>query len=185
MPSKSAITYFETPGPANTAAVIQIALDRYQKGGIDRVMVASTYGDTALQAARAFEEFGASLLVFGEVLEEGQSPAQEACRQLEAAGHKVIWGVHFNAMSTFTGENSARLVSEAYYRISEGFKVACEIVMIAASQGYLRKGQKVLAMGGTHRGTDTAIVASAAPITHFKDFEVHEILCKPYRRIKE
>jgi hypothetical protein len=29
-----------------------------------------------------------------------------------------------------------------------------------------------------------AIVASAAPITQFKDFEVNEILCKPYYRAK-
>jgi hypothetical protein len=101
---------------------------------------------------------------------------------LAKQGHQVIWGVHLNAMSVFTGDHSARLVSEAYYRVSEGFKVACEIVLIATSQGYLQPGDQVLAIAGTHRGADTAIVASAGAITQFKDFEVHELLCKPYRR---
>ncbi len=178
------ITYFENAGAENTAQVITLALTRFKKGGIDRIVIASTFGDTALAAAKAFEGSGAHLLVFGEVLDEGQRPAQDVCKSLMEQGHQVIWGVHWNAMSVFTGDHSARLVSEAYYRISEGFKVSCEIVLIATSQGYLLPGEQVLAIAGTHRGADTAIVASAAPITKLKDFEVHEILCKPYRRAK-
>ena len=178
------ITYFENAGSENTEEVIRLALERYKDGGIDEVIIASTYGETAKLAAKAFAGTGVRLLVFGEVLEEGQSPSRDVCEELETQGHQVIWGVHFNAMSAFTGGHSARLVSEAYYRISEGFKVVCEIVLVATSQGYLRAGERVLAIAGTSRGADTAIVASAAPITQFKDFEVHEILCKPYRRVK-
>ena len=178
------ITYFENAGSENTEKVIHLALERYKAGGIDEVIVASTYGRTARLSAKTFTGTDVRLLVFGEVLDEGQSPSREVCEELEAQGHRVIWGVHLNAMSIFTGDHSARLISEAYYRISEGFKVACEIVLIATSQGYLRAGERVLAIAGTSRGADTAIVASAAPITQFKDFEVHEILCKPYRRAK-
>jgi hypothetical protein len=178
------ITYFENAGSENTEAVIRLALERFKAGGIDEVIIASTYGGTAKLAAKAFTGTGARLLIFGEVLDEGQSPSGEVCEELKAQGYQVIWGIHLNAMSVFTGDHSARLVSEAYYRISEGFKVACEIVLVATSQGYLRPGERVIAIGGTHRGADTAIVANTASITQFKDFEVHEILCKPYRRAK-
>jgi hypothetical protein len=178
------ITYFENSGSENTEKVIRLALDRYKAGGIDEVIIASTFGGTAKLAAKSFTGTGIRLLVFGEVLDGIQSPSEDVVEELEAQGHKVIWGVHLNAMSVFTGDNSARLVSEAYYRISEGFKVVCEIVLVATSQGYLRPGERVLAIAGTSRGADTAIVASAAPITQFKEFEVHEILCKPYRRAK-
>ena len=157
---------------------------RYNTGGIDEVIIASSFGGTAKLAANVFEGTGVQLLVFGEVLDGEQSPSKDVCVELIEQGHRVIWGVHLNAMSTFTGDPSARLVSETYRRISEGFKVVCEIVLIATSEGFLRPGEKVLAIAGTSRGADTAIVANAAPITQFKDFEVHEILCKPYHRAK-
>jgi hypothetical protein len=162
------ITYFENSGSENTEKVIRLAIERYKAGGIDEVIIASTYGGTAKLAAKSFTGTGIRLLVFGEVLDGIQSPSEDVVEELEAQGHKVIWGVHLNA----------------YYRISEGFKVVCEIVLVATSQGYLRPGERVLAIAGTSRGADTAIVASAAPITQFKEFEVHEVLCKPYRRAK-
>jgi hypothetical protein len=178
------ITYFENAGSENTENVLRLALGRYNAGGIDEIIIASSYGGTARLAAKVFKGTGVQLLIFGEVLDGMQSPSNDVCEELSAMGHKVIWGVHLNAMSTFTGDLSARLVSESYRRISEGFKVVCEIVLIATSQGFLRPGEKVISIAGTSHGADTAIVASAAPITQFKDFEVHEILCKPYRRAK-
>jgi uncharacterized protein len=178
------ITYFENAGSENTENVIRLALARYKAGGIDEVIIASTFGGTAKLASKVFEGTGVRLLIFGEVLEGEQSPSKDVCEELVKQGHQVIWGVHINSMSTFTGDHSARLVSESFRRISEGFKVVCEIVLIATSQGFLHAGEKVLATAGTSRGADTAIVASAAPITQFKDFEVNEILCKPYHRAK-
>jgi uncharacterized protein len=180
----SEITYFDNAGSENTENVLRLALARYNKGGIDEVIIASSHGGTARLAAKVFEGTGVQLLIFGEVLDGDQSPSKDVCEELTGQGHKVIWGVHINSMSTFTGDLSARLVSETFRRISEGFKVVCEIVLIATSQGFLRTGEKVLAVAGTNRGADTAIVANAAPITQFKDFEIHEILCKPYRRAR-
>jgi hypothetical protein len=163
---------------------LELARERYDAGDIKKIILASTYGDTALSAADLFKSSGAHLIIFGEVLEGKQHPTADVCEKLRSQGHQIIWGVHLNAISQFTQDHSARLVSEAYYRISEGFKVACEITLIAASQGFIGHAEKILSIAGTHRGADTAIVAMAAPITKFNEFEVLEILCKPYSRTK-
>jgi len=179
---KQDITYFEKGGEENTDAVMQIALARYKQGDIDAVVVASSLGKSALKAAEIFQEIGTPLLIVGEVLDGKQSPAEEICEELIAAGHQVIWGLAMSQMSTFTHNDSAKLVADAYKRISEGFKVVCEIVLIATNAGYINKGSKVLSIAGTHSGADTAIVARAAGYDDFLQFQVHEILCKPYQR---
>lgn len=179
------IIYFEKTGPANTASALKIALNRYQAGGIDAIVLASTFGETALAAMEIFAPLKTHLIVVGELLKEGKSPSKDICRRLKDEGHEVIWGTHFNEMSTFTKDSSAALVSNAYYRISEGFKVCSEIVLMSASQGFLKIGEKVISIAGTHRGADTVIVAKAAAFSQFNDFEILEILCKPYQRIKE
>lgn len=179
------IRYFESSGEENTQATLNIALERYRQGDIDAVVMASSYGESAKLAVETFKGNRVKLLVVGEVLDGQQSPDETDQKYLEGLGCRVIWGLPLGAMSTFTRDPSAALVADAYRRISEGFKVACEIVLIATSQGYLQTGQKVLAIAGTHRGSDTAVVATAAPFTNFKKFEINEILCKPYQRTIE
>ena len=176
------ITYFESAGVQNTKEVLKIALERYQRGDIEAVVLASTYGESARQAAQVFAGCGAKLLVVGEVLDGKTSPPDETCRELEAMCHHVLWGATLSDMSAFTRDQTASVIMDCFRRVSEGFKVACEIVLMAASEGYLQPGRKVLAIAGTHQGSDTAVVATAATFAHFKDFEINEILCKPYQR---
>ena len=179
------ITYFETAGPVNTERTLEIAKARFLQGGIDAVVLASSYGETARKAADLFKGCDVNLLVVGEVLDGKQSPDEPVQEYLRGLGLKVIWGTTLGGMTTFTREPAAGLVADAYRRVSEGFKVVCEITLIAGSQGWLETGQKVIAIAGTHRGSDTAVVASAASFTNFKKFEVNEILCKPYQRANE
>jgi hypothetical protein len=179
------ITYFTTTGEQNTLATLNIARQRCQQGDIEAVVIASTFGESAKLADEIYKDSGIKLLIVGEVLDGKHSLDDDSRKFLEDMGHRIIWGMPLGAMSTFTRDQSAALVADAYRRVSEGFKVACEIVLIAASQGYLKTGQKVLSIGGTHRGSDTAVVATAAPFAGFKNFEINEILCKPYQREKE
>jgi hypothetical protein len=41
------------------------------------------------------------------------------------------------------------------------------------------RGEQVIAIGGTGRGSDTALVMLAASSQHIKRLRVNEILCKP------
>ncbi|MDO9546581.1 MAG: pyruvate kinase alpha/beta domain-containing protein [Pelolinea sp.] len=179
---KSEITYFEKGGEDNTAEVIEIALARFVMGDIEAVVIASTFGKTAKLAADVFAGTNAHLIIVGEVLDGEQSPSAKVCKLLSDQGHLVIWGLPMGAMSKFCRNDAPSLIADAYKRVSEGFKVVCEIVLIATSTGYLKIGQKVLSVAGTHSGADTIIIARAGGFDTFQEFQVHEILCKPYRR---
>jgi hypothetical protein len=179
---RSTIAYFDKAGEGNTEEVLKLASARYAEGDIKTVVIASTFGETAIKAAHVFKDSGARLLIVGEVLDGSQHPAPEICQQLEKEGHRVIWGLSMGQMSAFTKDESASLVAKAYKRISEGFKVVCEIILIGTSAGFLCPGAKVLAIAGTHRGADTAIVAYAGNYADFDSFQILEMLCKPYQR---
>ena len=179
---KNEITYFETNGENNTNDVLEIAKKRYLEGGIDVVVIASSLGKTALLAAEKFADTKVKLIIVGEVLEGEQCPSSEISNLLIDKGHKVIWGMPMGMMSKFSKNDTSSLIADAFKRVSEGFKVVCEIVFIATSLGFLKIGQKVISIAGTHNGADTAVVARAGGFDSFYEFQVHEILCKPYQR---
>jgi len=61
----------------------------------------------------------------------------------------------------------------------EGMKVACEISLMAADAGLIRTGEPTVAIAGSGRGADTAIVLTAANAQAFFEMKVMEVLCKP------
>ena len=61
----------------------------------------------------------------------------------------------------------------------EGMKVACEITVMAADAGLVPSGEEIIAIGGTGRGADTAVVVRAANAQDFFDLRILEIICKP------
>ena len=63
--------------------------------------------------------------------------------------------------------------------LDQGMKVAVEVVMQAVEVGFIEKGDRVIGIGGTSRGSDVAIVARAAGPDNFSDMWVSEILAKP------
>ncbi|MHA1607222.1 MAG: pyruvate kinase alpha/beta domain-containing protein, partial [Candidatus Freyarchaeota archaeon] len=63
--------------------------------------------------------------------------------------------------------------------ICDGFKVCIEISLMAADAGLIPVDKDVIAIGGTGRGADTAVVLKPAESSHFLDLRVHAILCKP------
>ena len=51
--------------------------------------------------------------------------------------------------------------------------------IMAADAGVIPVDQAVVAIGGTGRGADTAIVIQPANTTNFLDLDIHEIIAKP------
>jgi hypothetical protein len=65
--------------------------------------------------------------------------------------------------------------------MGQGFKVACEVAVMAADAGLVRTDEEIIAIAGVGRsgGADTALVVRAEPAHRFFDMKVKEILCKP------
>jgi uncharacterized protein len=63
--------------------------------------------------------------------------------------------------------------------ICRGMKVTAEITIMAADAGLVRCDEEVIAIAGSGRGADTAVVVQPANSQRFFDLKVKEIICKP------
>jgi hypothetical protein len=148
------ITYFESPGIDNTEETLRLAAERAEARGINKIVLASTRGDTARLAMERFAGTDIKMVVvphqygFGET----QRFPAELISELEQQGHRV----HFGTML-----------------------FCAEIILMATDAGCVSIGEKVIAVTGTGRGADTAVVANASTSTKFSDFHITEIICKP------
>ena len=181
------ITYFEKPGKANTERTLQLARERAEQLGIRQVVVASTGGDTGRKAAELFR--GSDLVVVthsaGFSEPNTQTLAEENREAILASGARLLTCQH-----AFGGLNRAIRRKLNTYQIDEiiaftlrifgeGMKVVCEITLMAADAGLIRTDEPVLAIAGSGRGADTAVVLRAANAQDFFDLRINEILCKP------
>jgi len=63
-----------------------------------------------------------------------------------------------------------------------GLKVAVEVTLMAADAGAIPVDRDVVAIGGTVRGADTALLIRPANTTNFLDLDIHEIIAKPFTK---
>jgi hypothetical protein len=177
------ITYFEEPGQENTEKTLELAIARAKARNIKKIVVASTRGETAKDLAARLGGTGITMVVvphqYGFMA--GQRFTKELAAELEGQGHAVHFGTMLFHTEHFYGVEAPKTLADLLRAFCQGMKVAVEIVLMAADGGKLEIGEEVVVVTGTGRGADTAVVAIAATSTHFKDFHVTEIICKPLR----
>ena len=175
------IIYFEKAGRENTAEVIELVKDRARARGIDKVVLASTRGDTARKATDAFEGTGLRLVVipwqFG--FGEKQPFPLELVTELQGKGHQVHFGTMLFHTEDLYGTTTPRVMANLLRTFGQGIKVCVEIIMMACDGGCTQQGERVIAVAGSGSGADTAVVASAAPSSKMTTLRIHEIICKP------
>ena len=176
------VTYFETLGPENTDVTFRLARERAHELGVRKIVIASTTGATARKALDYFRDDGVQLVIIPHQWdfhrEVNPFPADLAAT-LREAGHVV----HFGTMLFHTGELFGspvpQLMADLLRCFCQGFKVCFEIVLMATDAGHVKSGEQVIAIAGTGRGSDTALVLQAASSQHLKKLRVNEILAKP------
>lgn len=180
-------TYFATPGRGNTEAVLQIAKRRADELGIRSILVASTFGDTGVAAAELFTGYDVVVVTHstGFAAPNAQELTAENRARIEALGAKILTCQH-----AFGGVGRAvrkkwgtyeleEIIANTLRIFGEGTKVCVEIALMAADAGLVRTGEPCIAIAGTGRGADTALVLLPANAQTFFDLRVMEILCKP------
>jgi len=177
------IVYFEEPGMANTEVTLNLALERAKARGINKILLASTRGDTAKAFAGKLKGTGVKMLVvphqFGFGPEGRQRFPKELIAELEKQGHRVYFGTMLFHTDGFYGSNTPRIMANLLRTFCQGMKVCVEIVLMAANGGEVGAGEKVVVVCGTGRGADTAVVATAATSTNMGELHITEIICKP------
>jgi len=198
---KRNVAYFDTPGFANTNSVIEGVRERLKVGDIEAVVVPATTGKTA-------ELFARDLKDTGNVVTISENEAISACKRIayqdkgllgrliqkrmESAAEDVQRKLRREALDMtflpFCGETYTA-VSEILYAFGQGMKVAVEVSVAAVEVGKVRPYSKIIAVGGTGEGADTAIVARASPQNQAfgkdprKRLSIQEIIAMPTEKL--
>jgi uncharacterized protein len=180
------ILYFNETGKINTARALAVSKKRALELGIKQVLVATSHGSTAKEAAAVFRGTGIEIIAVSiseGYREEGWCMSAEQRQELEKIGVRVLTshlGLSGGVAESFLGDNSpGSIAANTLYCFSQGMKVAVEITVMAAEAGYVSADKEIIAVAGTGEGADTAIVLVPAYARKFKDLRVREILCKP------
>jgi hypothetical protein len=179
--------YFNQAGKQNTGDALRIAVEEAERRGIRHMVVASTRGDTGLQAAKLLQGRGISLVVVGHntgFSQEGEQEFDEGKRtQIEKLGGRVYTGTMVlrnlgTAIRSLQSYSQQDLVANTLRMLGQGMKVCVEIVAMAADASLI-PCEDCIAVAGTGRGADTVAVIRANSSNNFFQIKVREVLAKP------
>ena len=186
--SASATSYFERPGRANTDRTLEIAKARAEEMGVTVILVATTLGATGVKTAQLFTDQQVVVITHSTGFKEPnfQELTNENRAQIESAGATVLTCQH-----AFAGIDRAvrfqlgtyelsEIVAQVFRTFGQGMKVCVEIALMAADAGLVRVDEPCIAIGGTGRGADTAVVLTPTNSHSFFNLRIHEVLCKPW-----
>lgn len=179
--------HFESPGPENTMRTLEVVERRADELDVDTILVASTRGWTGAKAAQLFQSRNLIVVSHSTGFSEPnvQQLTEENREAIEAAGATILTCQH-----AFGGVNRAvrkklgtyltdEIIAYTLRTFGEGMKVCAEISLMAADAGLVRAGDPCVAVGGTGRGADTAVVLTPVNAQQFFDLRFMEILAKP------
>jgi hypothetical protein len=196
------IVYFSYCGEINTQPVLQLARDRAQELAIRKVILASETGRSALEAVEIFRGSDLRLIVITHhpattIGPKGKIPIglrrpeyADMLATLIEQGAKIIQGTlplappsRFIQWDAPTPEGMLDKTLELF---GAGTKIAIEASIMATDAGEVDEGEEIISCAGTYKGLDTALVVRATySMNFFKEFEIHEIIAKPRRRVRQ
>lgn len=158
------IEYFEERGKSNTDRTLELACERARAEGIGSIVLASTRGYTAGRAL----EISADLDLIAVGIGRDSFPVELAERFGKTG--KLIFARE-------VGYSYPSDMQTAFRRFGQGTKVAVEVVVCAVQAGLLEEGSRVIGIGGSGGGADTALVVDSS--WDFADIHVSEVICMP------
>lgn len=181
------VTYFEEADSSNTTALLKTVKEYAEREGIMNVVVASTTGKTGAETAQMFKGFNVVVVAhaFG-FKEPGKNEMEERYEKIITASNaKIFVGTH--ALSS--AERAVRkdfgtiqpldLIANVLRRMGQGTKVCVEITLMAADAGMIPVDKDIIAIAGTGRGADTALLIYPANSAKFFELKIREVITKP------
>ena len=193
---------FEYCGEVNTEKVLHAAGKRCQELGIDKVIIASETGRSALRALDVFRGTGTDLVVVthypattwgskGDIpiglMREEYSHIREIFLK---NGVRIIQGSRPLAPPSraikWEYPTPEAIMDKTLEVFGAGTKIAIEAAVMATDAGAVNEGDEIISCAGTYKGLDTALVVRTAfSGSFFRAFEVREIVAKPRCRVRE
>lgn len=196
------IVYFEHCGEVNTTKALELALARSQELGIQKLIVASETGRSALRALEIFDGSSVQLIVVthypattwgpnGKIPIGLKRPEfSDVLERLSNAGARVVQGSRpFAPPSRSLGwdyPTAEGVLDKVLTVFGAGTKIAIEAAIMATDAGEVEEGEEVISCAGTYKGVDTAlVVGSSHSMNFFNTFEILEIIARPRHRVRK
>ena len=177
--------YFTSAGKSNTEQTMILANKIAAERGIRHIVVATNTGDTARLLAGTKAQVVCVTHSQG-FAANGTNEMSDGMRQeLTADGFKVLTTTHVlsgaerGISSRFGGVYPVEVIASSLRMFGQGTKVCVEISVMALDAGLIPYGEPVLAIGGSGRGADTALILIPAHASKILETKVLEVVCKP------
>ncbi len=187
MSEKKSIIYFSEKGEINTDMTLRLAKKRAEALDLKNIVVASTRGVTGLKAVNVFKGYNVIVVphVTGLRKPGVQELTNELAEKIRAEGGKIVIATH-----TFLGVSRAiqakfntvyptGIIAQTLRMLCQGMKVVVEITAMATDAGKIPIDTDVIAIAGSGRGADTAVVIKPANSHQIFDMIIREIIAKP------
>ncbi|MGD2270258.1 MAG: pyruvate kinase alpha/beta domain-containing protein [Desulfobacterales bacterium] len=183
------VFYFDKKGPENTDKTLDIALEACKEWNIQKIIVASSTGNTALKLhAKATSSLEIIAVTYG----AGSSYTADVDQfnknydTLVETGIRTVRGIHALSATERAFENKynsgftpLNLVADTLRMFCHGVKVCVEIAIMAAEGGFVTTDEEIVAIAGSHHGADTAVVLKPAFAAKMFETKIKALLCMP------
>ncbi len=183
------IHYFKNPGEENTDKLVELVKIRMEELGINNIVVASASGSSGVKLAKCIDNpevnivnvthhagFKGSDLI--EVEDKHRNVLEEMGVAIYAGSHSLS-GVGRGISNKFGGITPVEVIAATLRLFSQGVKVGVEISIMASDAGLIPTDSEVIAIGGTGKGLDAAVVLKPAHMGNFFDLKIKEIIAMP------
>lgn len=177
--------YWPESGQVNTEKTTALALKRAGDLGIEHIVVASNTGSTARFLVGKVPYLVVVTHHVGFREPGGDEMSAREREDLTALGARLVTASHLfggidrAVTNQFGGLYPGGIVAQSLRTFGQGTKVCLEIAAMAVDAGAIPWGREIIAIAGTGRGADTALLLLPAHAKNFFDTQVMEIICKP------
>jgi hypothetical protein len=184
---EKSIYYFESPGEQNTDKLVEVVKQRKEELGIKNIVVASVSGKTALKLKEAMADVNIVSITHHagfkekgklEISEEDKNKLVENGITFYTGSH-ALSGVGRGISNKFGGVTPVEIIAGTLRLFGQGIKVCVEVTIMAADAGLIPIDSEIIAIGGTARGADAAVVLEPAHMNNFFDLKFKEIIAMP------
>ena len=182
--------YFTKPGPQNTPTCLDVAARRAGELGIEKILIATCTGKTALKALDYFDLKKHCMIavshVTGFIRPNEQEMPEQVRSELIERGFRVLTGTHAfggigrgvrNKLNTYQVDE---IMAFTLRMLGQGLKVGVEIALMCADAGLVRTDEDVLTIAGTGGGSDTALIIKPSNAHTCLDLRIKQIIAKPF-----
>jgi len=187
LPTEKSIVYFDKLSEENVLPTFIAVKKRADELGIRDILVASTQGSVGLRAAEFFKGYNLVVVAHSQGFREpGKNEmSYEVQGKIRTAGGKILVTGHaFAGVSRainrkFNTLGPAELAANVLRMFGQGMKVCVEITYMAADSGMIPMTGDIIAIAGSGRGADTAVIIKPAHLSEMFDLYIKEIIAKP------